>query len=178
MVILQQQIDAAVLLAIFHLGAQPGIARQGGQRRLLDQLAGYLVGAGGVDADEVPRRALGDLPAVGQLALGIVGGGVPDPGARLGATGHGPGIGAVDGDLLAIVQQHVGQEALVAGDQQAGLQRGIENHGALSFLNCLLFVSLGEQPAGWVAKGMAHQARSSRVSALARARRGQQASGW
>ncbi|MNE24473.1 hypothetical protein D3C80_1177640 [compost metagenome] len=148
-IILQQQVDAAVLLPVFHLGAQPGITRQRRQRPLLDQLPGDLVGPRRVDADEVTRRALGYLPAVGQLALGVVRGGVPDPGARIGTTRHGAGIGAVDGDGLTIGQLHIGEEALVAGDEQTGLQRGIEGHGVSSSL----------------------------LVALARARRGQQASG-
>ena len=45
LVIFQQQIDATVLFAILHLGAQPAVTRQRSDSLLLDQLPGDLVGA-------------------------------------------------------------------------------------------------------------------------------------
>ena len=120
----------------------------GGEGALFDELPGDLVGTGRVDADEVTRRALGDFPTVWQLALGVVGCGVPDPGARQGAAGHGTGIGAVDGDHLAVVERDIGQKALVAGDQLPGLQGDRRSWGELLAVRVLTRARRGQQASG------------------------------
>ncbi len=121
------------ILAVLHLAADARIACELADRVGGDRLRCEPVGMAGIDAHELGAAAeidLDQLPAMGELALGIVGFRQPDTCARRVEPGHRAGVGAMDGDGFARGQHHVGKKALVALDQRGGQQRNGKAHAS------------------------------------------------
>ena len=73
-----------------------------------------LVGALGVDDDLGAAAVDRQLPTTRQFALGVGYRLIPDFKAGFGTAGHGPGVGAVEGQRSAIGAHHIGKKSLIA----------------------------------------------------------------
>lgn len=125
--LLQQEVDAASL-AVLHLAPVEVVAAQFGNGAGGQGLGDEAVGQHGVHAGQTAVGRLDHLQRMGQLALWIVRLRQPDAQPRRVDAQHGAGIWAVGGDLLAGVERNIGEEPLVAADQDAVAERGGELH--------------------------------------------------
>ena len=88
----------------------------------------HRVGPGAVHTGQLPRCGFHQLPGARQLAPRAVMQVDPDPAARLAAVLHRAGIGAVQGQFAAIIEQHIGQKPLVALHQSPCQQRPVKGN--------------------------------------------------
>jgi hypothetical protein len=87
------------------------------------------VGMHGVDPDQAAIR-LDQLEGEGQRARGIASPRYPDPGTGGIQPEHAARVGAMDGDLVAVIEGDVGEKPLVPAHQAPGDQRGRPAHRA------------------------------------------------
>ena len=69
----EQEVDAGIL-SVLHFAPERSVATELGDRAGGDRLGGKRIGMGGIDAYELGAAAeidLDELPAMGELALGI-----------------------------------------------------------------------------------------------------------
>jgi len=129
---LEQQVDAAVA-PVHDLAPEPGIVGERLHAPGGHGLGDELVGMAGIDADERGAAAevcLHQLPGVAVLARRAVALRQPHHGAGRSKAHHRAGVGAGGGDDAAVVEAHVGEEALVALNERAAQQRTGQAHGA------------------------------------------------
>ena len=124
----EQQVDATVL-AVLHLALGLGVAGELGDQAGDDVLVGRLVGQAGVDVDPVGAD-LDGLKDIAQLARRAGHVAQHDLAALFEATLEAAGVRAVRGDDRAVLELHVGEEALVAAEEGALDRRLLDAHGA------------------------------------------------
>ncbi len=110
--ILQHEIHPAGFPHL-HLPAMNGVSSQFGDRIRRQGLGRQAIGVQGVDPDEAPV-GLHQLQGPGELALRPFGRRDPDGEPRRVQAEHGAGVRAMGGDLAAVIQDHIGEEALIA----------------------------------------------------------------
>jgi len=128
--LLQQEIHPRIL-AVFHLAAHAAVAGELRNEAGRDRLGGERIRIGRIDADQFGPAAeidLDQLPAVAELALGIVGPRQPHRRARRRQPDHRARIGAMHRHGLAARQRDIRQKSLVAPDQSGGDERASESH--------------------------------------------------
>ncbi len=123
----QQKVDPA-LFSVSHFGAHLGVVVERRHLARLQRGLQHPVRHRGIDPGEMPVWKLDQPPAEIELFLRVVIGLEPDPRAGAGKPQHRAGVGAMGGNLGAIVQPAIGEEAFVAADQRGGHEGGCKFH--------------------------------------------------
>lgn len=123
----QTQVETRVG-ADFDFAANGWVAAQFCNHARLDRFWHESVRVHGIDADPAASD-LDHFPGVSEFTVQIVAAGNVNRAAGLFAAHHAAGVGAVGGDDGAVFQTHIGEKSLVALDQRAADQTGLEAHG-------------------------------------------------